>query len=150
MIHIDDVIKKNGPCALLSSDRNNCTVKALSATFQVPYDTAFNFAQEKWSRKPEKGIPLSKFREVLPMGLEVGHILGKWVVKVDSTRGYRQTGGWIRERKLTVASFKDQYSSGSYYVIVRGHALSIIDGQVVDHLKSEKRRIVYAWKVENN
>jgi hypothetical protein len=51
---------------------------------------------------------------------------------------------------MTTGTFIKKYPVGKYLVVVRGHAFSIIDGQVVGNASDatmKKRVINFAWKV---
>jgi hydrogenase maturation factor len=58
--------------------------------------------------------------------------------------------GQTVKRKMTTGTFIKKYSVGKYLVVVRGHAFSIIDGNVVgnqEDAKMKKRVINHAFKV---
>ncbi len=58
--------------------------------------------------------------------------------------------GQIVKRNMTTGTFIKKYPVGKYLVVVRGHAFSIINGQVVGNTGDatmKKRVILYSWKV---
>lgn len=150
MKHIDEVIKSNGPATKKATDNNYCTVAALSATFKLSYDQAYDFARDEWSRKKGKGVATSIMLRSFPMAVGKEYfkeVLDKQVVRVKAEQDYKQPDGSIKTRDMTLSTFSKKYLRGKYYILVKGHALAVIDGEIVDHTDKPKRRIRYAWKV---
>jgi len=75
-------------------------------------------------------------------------VLGKDVIRMKAEQDYKQPDGSIRTRSMTLSTFARKYSRGKFYILVKGHALAVIDGEIVDHTDKPKRRINFAWKVD--
>ena len=148
MKHINDIIKANGPTNLMTGDSNNCTVKALSATFGISYDKAYTYAAMVWNRARNKGVALSKILATFPSEVHYHALVpGASVSTVVTTKDYKQPDKTIKTRKMTLGTFTSTYKTGTYYVLVKGHALAVIDGEVVDFVEMYGRKVTYAWKV---
>jgi len=148
MKHIDQVIKSNGPATMLKGDSNYCTVSALSVTFEVPFDQAYSYASVLWGRKRGKGVRTVTMFRTFP-NTEGGSqaVLGKGMTKIKAKHDYKQPDGSIKTRSMNLSTFSKKYPRGKYYILVKGHALSVIEGEIVDHTDKPKRRICHAWKV---
>lgn len=141
----DSVIAKN--------ETNDCAVRAISSAFEMHYDEAHQFVKVKFGRKDRKGTAffVGGMRRMVDdkvkingksfqtMGNEYGHV--SYEVKVK---------GKITKRNMTTGTFIKKYPVGKYLVVVRGHAFSIIDGNVVGNYgdaRMKKRVINTAFKI---
>lgn len=148
MKHINEIIKANGPANLMTGDSNSCTVKALSATFKISYDQAYDYAATMWARKKGRGVRTMEILKTFPASIDQSAtVLGGTVTKVRATKDYKQPDRTIKTRKMTLGTFTSTYRTGTYYVLVKGHALAVIDGEVVDFKEEFGRKIMDAWKV---
>ena len=141
----DSVIAKN--------ETNDCVVRAISSAFEMHYDEAHQFVKVKFGRENRKGTRffVGGMRRMVEdkvkingnsfesMGNEYGHV--SYEVKVK---------GQMVKRNMTTGTFIKKYPVGKYLVVVRGHAFSIIDGNVVGNYgdaKMKKRVINNAFKI---
>ena len=150
MKHINEVIKSNGPATKMEKDSNYCTVMALAATFGMSYDKAYDYASKEWSRKKGRGVATLTMLGSFPsaVGKEYAKkILSQEVIRVKAEQDYKQPQGHTVTRDMTLSTFSKKYPRGKYYILVKGHALAVINGEIVDHTDKPKRRIRYAWKV---
>ena len=151
MKHISNVIKANGSTAKLVGDSNYCTVSALSATFSISADEAYEYASKAWERRRRKGVSTLKMLRTFPNAEGLSYakeVMGKDVIRMKAEQDYKQPDGSIRTRSMTLSTFAKKYSRGKFYILVKGHALAVIDGEIVDHTDKPKRRINFAWKVD--
>jgi hypothetical protein len=150
MKHINEVIKSNGPATKMQDDKNYCTVTALAATFGMSYDKAYSFASLEWSRKKGRGVATITMLGSFPQAVGKDYakkVLSQEVERVKAEHDYKQPDGSIKTRDMNLSTFTKKYPRGKYYILVKGHALAIINGEIVDHTDKPKRRIRYAWKV---
>jgi hypothetical protein len=49
------------------------------------------------------------------------------------------------DRKMSLKTFCQHNPVGTFYVLVRGHVLAVIDGVITDRTKAGKR-VMYAWE----
>lgn len=75
-------------------------------------------------------------------------VMGKDVIRVKAEQDYKQPDGSIKTRDMNLSTFAKKYPRGKFYILVKGHALAIIDGEIVDHTDKPKRRVYYAWEVD--
>jgi hypothetical protein len=151
MKHITNVIKANGSVAKLVGDTNYCTVSALSASFSISADEAYEYAASKWKRKRYKGVPTITMLQSFPCAegfSQAKEVMGRDVIRVKAEQDYKQPDGSIKTRSMTLSTFAKKFKRGKFYILVQGHALAVIDGEIVDHTDKPKRRIRYAWKVD--
>jgi hypothetical protein len=117
------------------------------------YDEAHKFVAKIWFRKNFEGTRnfVGGMRHMVDnkimingksfsnLGGQYGHM--KYDVKVK---------GQIVKRNMTTGTFIKKYPVGKYLVVVRGHAFTIIDGQVVGNTSDatmKKRVINFAFKI---
>ena len=138
---------------IAKTESNDCVVRAISSAFEMHYDEAHQFVKVKFGRKDRKGTAffVGGLRHMInnkvkingklfeTMGNEYGHV--SYEVKVK---------GQMVKRNMTTGTFIKRYPVGKYLVVVRGHAFSIIDGQVVGNTSDatmKKRVICNAFKI---
>ena len=146
--NINDTVKYNGANARQLMDNNNCAVLALAEAFEVAYDEAYKYAEEVLGRMKRKGVITNRIISTFNSGLK---ILGKKASSVKAVTKYRQSNGKMLERSMKISTFINKYPKGTYYIIVRGHALVIKEGVMYDHrgfTNKFGRPVKYAWKVK--
>ena len=144
----------NKESAIAAADTKNCTVYALAAAFEVPYDKAH--AAMAPYRKHGVGVTTLSLIQMLTNLVLSGK---KVVQRIDHpTTLYASYDPKLKHtweygkkvyRKMTVATFAKVYNNGTYYILVRGHALVVKDGVVVDNLYTPKLKqpVMYAFKI---
>jgi len=127
---------------MLNLDSNNCTVLALSAAAEIPYDEAYNIAESLWYRSRKKGVKTRTLE----------NYFNPCSSKMNTKKTY-----YIKSKNkavvcnMSVGTFAKEYPKGNYYILVRGHALAINDGKILDHknfLSKPKRLVKHAWKIK--
>ena len=138
---------------IAKTESNDCVVRAIASSFEMSYDDSHKFVAKIWFRRNREGTRnfVGGLRHMInnkvkingklfeTMGNEYGHV--SYEVKVK---------GQMVKRNMTTGTFIKKYPVGKYLVVVRGHAFSIIDGQVVGNASDatmKKRVINFAWKV---
>jgi hypothetical protein len=143
MANIKDIISSFGSATKYEKDTNCCAVIALTASFEIPYDTAHEVAFQQWGRVDRRGVPSARIFS----SFNSGSFLGRCIEKVQTMREYWAPGG-SRMRKMKVKSFAQLYNRGTYYIIIRSHALVVKDGVIIDNRRdAANRNVVKAWKV---
>jgi hypothetical protein len=127
------------------SDKNACAVIAVAAATDKPYEEVHQLFLEE-GRKPGKGTPdYISGRVIKLLGfkrtrVDLDEILAKYplphcsVLKNVTTHHPRR--------------FPGTFPEGRFIARTRGHALAIIDGQVVDWSANSALRIVQLYKIE--
>lgn len=139
--------------SIAKTESNDCVVRAIASSFEMHYDEAHQFVKVKFGRENRKGTRffVGGMRRMVEDKVEIngksfdnmGDSLGRMKYDVKSK-------GQIVKRNMTTGAFIKKYPVGKYLVVVRGHAFSIIDGQVVGNTGDatmKKRVILNAWKV---
>jgi len=129
--------------SLALNEKNDCAVRAFANAFNVSYDVAHKFAEDKFARKAKKGVK-NMFRTLNDLGFATFDLFSNTLFPETRTYGIHplkrsKTGKVVntkythKEVNHTVKTFCAQYNKGTYIVIVSKHALTIKDGIVIDN-----------------
>jgi hypothetical protein len=114
-----------------NKEKSNCTVVALSAVTQLPYNQCKDIAATA-GRKEGKGFRSADLIEFYNTNID---------------KRFEEV---YLEKRLNVKTFCKEYPKGRYYVRKRGHAFSVINGVVYDMTTGPTPRsfVQTAWKFE--
>jgi hypothetical protein len=138
---------------IAKTEKNDCVVRAISSAFEMHYDEAHKLVAKIWFRKNREGTRnfVGGMRHMVDHKITIN---GKSFDNMGDTLGRMKydvkSKGIVVKRNMTTGTFIKKYPAGKYLVVVRGHAFSIIDGQVVGNASDatmKKRVINFAWKV---
>lgn len=124
---------------LAFAETNDCTVRALAVWAGIPYTEAHAMLRDGANRPPRKGC-------------YPGHVVGSIGRRIEIRVDYVDVrGSWSRRQharavSMTLGAFVKAYPRGRFYVIVRGHALAVIDGIIHDWHAGLRRPIESAWE----
>lgn len=118
------------PLGNFGDDNNVCTVVSLANCLGIEYNTAKLFMQSRADRKKGKGVKSNDIESALL-----------------SLKSYEVEEVDVSDIKY-LKEFKELHPEGIYYILVTGHALSLIHGEVYDHSWKPRRRLKRVWKVE--
>jgi len=129
--------------SLAVNEKNDCAVRAFANAFNISYDVAHKFAEDKFARKAKKGVK-NMFRTLNDLGFATFDLFSNTLFPETRTYGIHplkrsKTGKVVntkythKEVNHTVKTFCTQYNKGTYIVIVSKHALTIKDGIVIDN-----------------
>lgn len=113
---------------IAKSESNDCFVRAVASSFDCPYDTAHAWVKEKFNRKDKKGTMwvASKMGTMAAYG----HTFNNKSVKViDNLRTYDKVK--YKLKRTTLNQFIKKYPTGTYILIVKGHAFTLKNGAVI-------------------
>ena len=129
--------------SLALNEKNDCAVRAFANAFNISYDVAHKFAEDKFARKAKKGVK-NMFQTLTELGFATFDLFSNTLF--PETRVYslhplaRSKSGKLvntdythKEVNHTVKTFCAKYNKGTYIVIVSKHALTIKDGIVIDN-----------------
>jgi len=185
---LDVVIKfQNGYEAITENDKkakgekNDCFVRAIMNACDVTYDEAHAWVEQRFNRKKGRGTraagvilrSIATGKETLFSKFQIGY-LGKnpllstrkndpevlynklYPIKITDDNGNR-TDSYAG---YTVGKFIQQHQTGSYIILVAGHALAVKDGVMVDNgnyddslLRNQlrdQRRCEYIFRVKKS
>lgn len=146
---------------IAKEETNDCFVKAVATSFEIPYDQAHSWVEEKFSRQKGKGtfavpVMLGKFSKHTfeQFGqLSLFEAPSKKVYIKHLGREPKQGGNLAnptythKKVAYTVKTFADHHPKGTYLLLVRGHALAVKDGIIIDN--DEFQTTGYRRVVEN-
>ena len=129
--------------SLALNEKNDCAVRAFANAFNISYDVAHKFAEDKFARKAKKGVK-GMFITLSKLGFASFDLFSNTLFPETRTYGIhpiaRSKSGKVvntnythKEVSHTVKTFCTQYNKGTYIVIVNKHALTIKDGIVIDN-----------------
>ena len=130
----------NNKNTLQAGERSDCTVRALVKTAGLAYDDAHRWIANHMFRDYRRGA--RTYLAVKAMN-DVQQINNKKVKTLKRNRITRFLNG--ADRKMSLKTFCQHNPVGTFYVLVRGHALAVIDGVITDRTKAGKR-VTHAWE----
>ena len=120
-----------------SDDRNGCALIATAVVSGLPYSEVYDM-YKRLGRKHGRGTPLVACRRVME--------------RIGATRLREYTiSGLVSKpggKNPTVLQFSKQNPVGTFFLLVRGHALAVVDGKIYDNLTTKRARIYEAWRVK--
>lgn len=152
-ISTKDAIIGYGDSLIAKNESNDCVVRAISSAFEMHYDEAHQFVKVKFGRENQKGVRffVGGMRRMIDDKVKINN---KYFESMGDQNGRMKydvkVKGQIVKRNMTTGTFIKKYPTGKYLVVVRGHAFSIIDGNVVGNYgdaKMKKRVINNAFKI---
>ena len=152
-ISTKDAIIGYSDSVIAKTETNDCVVRAISSAFEMHYDEAHQFVKVKFGRENRKGTRffVGGMRRMVDDKVKIN---GKSFETMGGQFGQMsydvKVKGQIVKRKMTTGTFIKKYPTGKYLVVVRGHAFSIIDGNVVGNYgdaRMKKRVINNAFKI---
>lgn len=112
-----------------ADEANDCTVRALANAYGMPYRLAHKI-MAKQGRKPKAGLhPLENHKALTRMGFSLQGIHGA----TKKARFLAKALDCQPKAGITLASLLNSIGLGRYVVTIRGHALAIVDGKVLDY-----------------
>lgn len=125
-------------------ESKDCTVRALANTSYLSYEESHSL-MEMYGRKRNKGAQMKVFdRAYISMGFELMGVYGT----TAAAKHYRhQKNIHDISKGLTLNNALKLLQEGSYIVLVSGHALAVVDGEVIDTFPSKSgTRVVAIYK----
>lgn len=143
---LDQTIFKSGygvsTTAKAQAEKNDCAVRAVANAFGVCYDTAHTFAQDTLGRKAKRGVlgMEAKFKALKTVKFDDASEQMSLFPQANEFKVTVLNGVQLQNRaythkkvKFTVKTFMQKHSVGTYMITVKGHALTIKDGVVLDN-----------------
>jgi hypothetical protein len=152
-ISTKDAIIGYSDSLIAKNESNDCVVRAISSAFEMHYDEAHQFVKVKFGRENRKGTRFfaGGMRRMVEDKVKINGKLFETMGDQSGRMKYDvKIKGQIVKRNMTTGTFIKKYPTGKYLVVVRGHAFSIIDGNVVGNYgdaKMKKRVINNAFKI---
>lgn len=132
---------------IAKSETNDCFVRAVASSFECPYDEAHTWVKEKFGRENRKGTRYAACK--LATMQSVGEKFNNKKVKgIDNLRTY--IPNTYKLKRTTLNQFIKKYPTGTYILIVRGHAFTLKNGAVIGNngdAKSMKKIVHEAFEI---
>jgi hypothetical protein len=127
---------------IAKNESNDCFVRAVASSFDCPYDTAHAWVKEKFNREDRKGTKWAVCK--MATMSSHGQTFNEKSIKVVSnllTIDAKKN----RVKRTTLNQFIKKYPTGTYILIVRGHAFTLKDGSVIGNTSDAKslKKIVH-------
>lgn len=125
----------------LMNEKNDCTVVSLAAAFKMSYKAAHKLASE-YGRQTGKGMLTPFFKDMYENLEREGKV--RELTYEEITTYYPSTG-MIRKNKLS--TFITNNPKGTFVLMLRGHAITIEDGVVLQGFTPPNQYVKMGWKV---
>lgn len=110
-------------------EENDCTVRALANAYGMPYKLAHKI-MAKQGRKPKAGLhPMETHKALTRIGFSLQGVHGT----TKKARFLAKALDCQPKAGTTLANLLSSIGLGRYVVTIRGHALAIVDGKVLDY-----------------
>ena len=125
-------------------DTKDCAVRALANVSAFSYPEAHKLMADA-GRKRNKGTPWATLHSVyMATGAKEATYYGSNTAIMACRFNAKHYN-----KSLTLKSFINQHTSGKYIVVVRGHALAVCDGAVIDTFASKAgKRLMCVYKFD--
>lgn len=118
------IVQNNGGATNLDKpDRNNCTVRALAIAYNIPYKAAYELCKAA-GRKDNRGFYTNKLMKYI------------W------DQGYKYMKVGVGRKGITLRRFLEINPVGIFICTRRGHAFTVIHGEIHDTVTNSERQIV--------
>lgn len=139
---------------LASKEKNACTVYAFAAAFNVDFDQAHKTVAHLFDREDKKGAKTFAIVNRMKQAFESQEVIRGHKVTSMSSNPKKLTrwkyGGNHQARRTRISTFIQDHPVGTFYILVRNHAVVIKDGMLIDNLSkaSGKSIVKHAFQVE--
>lgn len=147
-----EAIKGYLESSIAKGETNDCVVRAFASSFEVDYDFAHQYVAEHFKRKPRKGTFMTSSK-LVNMSDNNTEVNGKRVYTVGNRTNNWMANSLVYEvnvkgqkvkREMTVGTFIKKNPTGTFFILVRGHAFTIKNGVVIGNTEDsvKKRRVI--------
>jgi len=128
--------------AIAKNETNDCFVRAVASAYEIPYDNAHTWVKEKFNRQNRKGT-MAVSCKMATMASSGYKFNNKSINPIDKLRTYDNTT--YKMKRTTLNQFIKKYPTGTYILIVRGHAFTLKNGAVIGNKgdASSMKKIVH-------
>jgi len=125
-------------------DSADCAVRALANVSAFSYPEAHKLMEDA-GRKRNKGTPWATLHSVyMATGAKEATYYGSNTAKMACRFNVNHYN-----KSITLRTFINEYIKGKYIVVVRGHALAVCDGAVIDLFANKAgKRLMCVYKFD--
>lgn len=116
---------------LAKKETNDCVVRAFMMALELSYDQAHKFVATKLNRVSKRGTYTRRYLSNILNKQKNGYkmkLMGYHPRYCFGAQKKLVNPKYKKETGYTVKSFMEQYPKGNYFIIVKGHALALVDG----------------------
>lgn len=127
----DSQVISESQSQLAKKETNDCVVRAFMMVLNLPYDNAHKFVADKFNRVNRNGTYTRRYLNNILGRQKNGfkmRLMGYHPKYVFGDRKKLVNPKYKKETGYTVKSFMEQHPVGRYFIIVKGHALALVDG----------------------
>ena len=129
-------------------EKNDCFVRTVASSFDIPYDDAHFWVKEKFNRENRKGT-LDVVDKMDSIFNNKGTLEGKTAKKIMELRKFDSVK--MKMVRTTLNQFIKKYPTGTYIIIVRRHAFTLKNGSIIGNKQdaTSMRKIVnFAYEIK--
>lgn len=128
---------------IAKSETNDCFVRAVASSYECPYDIAHEWVKNKFKRINRKGTKYTITR-LDSMVNNKETFFDKTITSVPNLKVFIKE--IFKVKRTTLNQFIKKHSSGTYIILVRGHAFTLKNGAVIGNSEDSKKlkRIINA------
>ena len=155
----------SGSSEVAKREKNDCAVRAIANACEVNYSQAHKYVSEKFDRKKGKGtkmfmstldkINFMRFDQVGQLSMfDEGDVRSINCVGKAPKQGGKLVNPKYKHKPVafTVKEFAQKFKRGSYILAVKGHALAVKNGVIIDNKDKQfggyRRVVEAAYQVE--
>jgi hypothetical protein len=124
------------------NEANDCAVRATACATGLPYEQV-HAAFKAAGRPDRRGTTWAAFKQAARALLGPDVEMTRIEPEYQLIGGYRRR--WRATGRPTLARFTSEHRTGRYIVIIKGHALALVDGVQLDQGPSGSRCQVQAF-----
>jgi len=153
----DTIALSKSDSALARSEKNDCVVRAFMVTLDISYDIANKWVRSKFSREFRRGTYTSRHLKSVIGCVKNGKRLTmmgwcpSYAYSDEKRKQLLVNPKYKKKTGYTVKSFMEQHTTGRYFIIVKGHALGLVDGVLYGNQSEQyngfRRHIHYVVKI---
>lgn len=128
-------IKSAGYGATKHGESNDCTVRAMANSSGMDYDSV-HYVLKKNGRKDNKGV---RYDVIMPSMKELGFqfvgVFGKTRAAkcgIEHAAKYFDVVEGSQNKPITLGNLVKSLPFGKFVVIIKGHAIALVDGNLID------------------
>jgi NurA-like 5'-3' nuclease len=145
-------IKGYTESSIAKGETKDCVVRAFASSFEVNYDFAHRYVADVFKRTPREGTSMTS-PTLVKMSDNNTEVNGKKVYTVGNRTNNWMSNSLVYEvkvkgqkvkRNMTVGTFIKNNPTGTFFILVRGHAFTIKNGVVIGNTEDaiKKRKVV--------
>jgi len=155
----------SGSSEIAKREKNDCAVRAIANACEVNYSQAHKYVSEKFDRKKGKGtkmfmstldkINFMRFDQVGQLSMfDEGDVRSINCIGKAPKQGGELVNPKYKHKPVafTVKEFAQKFKRGSYILAVKGHALAVKNGVIIDNKDKQfggyRRVVEAAYQVE--